>query len=85
MPHHSFEEVFPNIQPESPLAQLEAVPSSPITDVFKDKVVHVHKCLHSWNERNYLCTMFESLNFPAVTKTGMKKNHPTPSLLQMKS
>ena len=25
------EELFPNVQPESPLAQLEAIPSSPIT------------------------------------------------------
>ena len=29
-PDHSVREVFPNIQPESPLAQLEAIPSSPI-------------------------------------------------------
>ena len=27
---HSFGELFPNVQPESPLAQLQAIPSSPI-------------------------------------------------------
>jgi len=31
VPDHSLGEVFPNIQPEPPVAQLEAVPSSPIT------------------------------------------------------
>ena len=32
MPDHSFREVvFPNVQPESSLAQLEAIPSSPIS------------------------------------------------------
>ena len=32
MPDNSFREVvFPNIQPESPLVLLEAIPSSPIT------------------------------------------------------
>ena len=31
MPHHSFGKVFPNIQPELPLAQLEAIPSLPIS------------------------------------------------------
>ena len=31
MPDYSLEEIFPNVQPESPLAQLEAVPSGPIT------------------------------------------------------
>jgi len=32
MPHHSFwEEMFPHIQPKPPLAQLEAIPSRPIT------------------------------------------------------
>ena len=32
MPDHPFREVvFPNVQPESSLAQLEAIPSSPIT------------------------------------------------------
>ena len=32
MPDHcSWEEIFPNIQPEPPLAQFEAIPSSPLT------------------------------------------------------
>jgi len=32
VPDHPFREVvFPNVQPESPLVQLEAIPSSPIT------------------------------------------------------
>ena len=32
VPDHSFgKEVFPNVQPEYPLVQLEAIPSSPIT------------------------------------------------------
>ena len=32
MPDHSFREVlFPNVQPEPSLVQLEAIPSSPIT------------------------------------------------------
>ena len=33
MPEHSLgEEVFPTIQPESPLAQVEAIPSNPIAN-----------------------------------------------------
>ena len=28
--HHSFRDVFPNIQPESPLVQLKTIPSQPI-------------------------------------------------------
>ena len=33
MPDHPFREVvFPNVQPEPSLAQLEAIPSSPITE-----------------------------------------------------
>ena len=32
MPDHPFrEEIFPNIQPEPPLVQLDAIPSHPIT------------------------------------------------------
>ena len=31
VPDHPFREVFPNVQPEPSLAQLEAIPSSPIT------------------------------------------------------
>jgi len=30
VPDHSFRVVFPNVQPEPPLLQLEAIPSSPI-------------------------------------------------------
>jgi len=31
-PDHSLrEQLFPNVQPESPLVQLEAIPSSPVT------------------------------------------------------
>ena len=29
--------LFPNIQPESPLAQLEAIPSSPITSYMREE------------------------------------------------
>ena len=38
VPDHSFKEVvFPNIQPESPLAQLETIPSSPITSYMREE------------------------------------------------
>jgi len=30
VPYHSPREVFPNVQPESPLEQLEAISSSPV-------------------------------------------------------
>jgi len=37
MPHHSFqEEIFPNIQPEPPLARLEAISCSPIPSAYTD-------------------------------------------------
>ena len=38
MPHHSSgEEIFPNMQPESPMAQLEAIPSCPITSYMEEE------------------------------------------------
>ena len=38
VPEHSFREVlFPNIQPEPSLAQLEAIPSSPITSYTREE------------------------------------------------
>ena len=38
MPDHPFREVvFPNVQPEPSLAQLEAIPSSPITSYTREK------------------------------------------------
>ena len=43
MPDHSFtEDIFLNIQPESPLPQLEAVPSSPISSYVEEEAdVHL--------------------------------------------
>ena len=39
-PDQSFrEEIFPDIQPESPLAQLQAIPSSPITVTWEKKLM----------------------------------------------
>ena len=39
VPDHSFGEVvFPKVQSESPLAQLEAIPSSPITSYINIKL-----------------------------------------------
>jgi len=38
VPDHPFREVgFPNVQPEPPLAQLEAIPSSPITSYTREE------------------------------------------------
>ena len=37
VPDLSLDEVFPNVQPESPLAQLEAIPSSPITSYMREE------------------------------------------------
>ena len=38
VPDHSFRKaVFPNVQPESPLAQLEAIPSSPIASYMREE------------------------------------------------
>jgi len=38
VPDHPFREVvFPNVQPESSLVQLEAIPSSPITSHARDR------------------------------------------------
>ena len=39
VPHHSFREHFPNIQPEPPLVQLEAIPCSPITSYMGEEEV----------------------------------------------
>jgi len=39
VPDHPFREVvFPNIQPEPSLVQLEAIPSSPVTGYTREKV-----------------------------------------------
>ena len=39
MPDHPFREVvFPNVQPEPSLVQLEAIPSSPITSYMREEV-----------------------------------------------
>jgi len=38
-PNHSFrEEIFPNIQPEFPMAQLEAIPSTPFASYLGEEV-----------------------------------------------
>ena len=37
VPDQSIRELFPNIHPESPLAQLEAIPSSPITSYVREE------------------------------------------------
>ena len=42
VPDHPFREVvFPNVQPEPSLAQLEAIPSSPITSHMREEADHL--------------------------------------------
>ena len=36
VPDHSFREIFPNVQPESPLAQLEAILFSPVASYIRE-------------------------------------------------
>jgi len=43
MLYHSFgKQMFPNIQPEPPLAQLEAIPSHPILKYMGEMTAHCH-------------------------------------------
>jgi len=72
MPNHSFgEEISSNIQPEPPLAQLVALPSSPITHAGEEANPHLTtNFLQALVESDNLSLLFSRLKNPSSLRSS---------------